>query len=136
VTLAVIFLTKNYFMPQYLSVFANQKIALDITFECANENMVILRDHASGAELFNGNSHMNHNRHWESPVHSGGGPKIYELRSFHKNTPPNGGEPWFESPERVIFANEVAKVVGYEDKNDGDYNDAVATVTWKRGIPV
>lgn len=96
-------------MSQYLAVFQNQKISIDVSFSCAHENAVVIRDHASGQELFNANSHMNNNRHWESAVHSGNAPRIYELRGFHKNTPPDGGQPWYESPERIIFANTVTK---------------------------
>ena len=119
-------------MAQYLAVMQNQKITLDVTFSCAHENAVVLKEYGTGQELFNGNSHMNGNRHWESPKNTSPNPKIYELRAYHKNTPPDGGQPWYESPERIVYANAITKVVGYEDLNDGDYNDAVATVGWKR----
>jgi hypothetical protein len=119
-------------MSQYLPVPKGTRISIETSFHCANENLIVVKDYSNGVEVLNSNSHMNSNRHWESPVNVNDTPTIYELRGYHKNTPPDGGEPWYESVERVIFANPVTKVVGYEDAGDNDFNDAVATVTWRR----
>jgi hypothetical protein len=118
---------------QYLSVFRGQKLVINISFSCAHENHVSVRDFVSGGEIFNANSHMNNNRHWESPVNTSPEPKLYSLLSFHKNTPPDGREPWYPSAERVVFAGPASRIIGYEDSTDGDFNDAVASVLWSIG---
>ncbi|HNP78266.1 MAG TPA: hypothetical protein PKM91_13585 [Cyclobacteriaceae bacterium] len=115
---------------QYLTVQKGQRISVSVSFSCAHENFVSVCDFASGAQLFNANSHMNNNRSWQSPVNTGNVPVAYKIFSQHKNTPPNGNEPWHDSAEQIIFANAVSKIIGYEDSNDADYNDATATVLW------
>jgi len=115
---------------QYLTVQRGQRITVSVSFSCAHENMVSVRDFATNGELFNANSHMNANRHWQSPVNTSNGPVAYKILSQHKNTPPNGNEPWNDSAEQVIFAGPVSKIIGYEDSNDADYNDATATIVW------
>lgn len=115
---------------QYPTVFPGQKLVIKTSFSCAHENHISVRDFVSGTELFNSNSHFGNNRQWESPVNKSDQPTIYTIASSHKNTPPNGREPWYPSAERIVFAGPDSKIIGYEDGNDGDFNDAVATMVW------
>ena len=52
------------------------------------------------------------------------------VAGFHKNTPPNGGEPW-HLLSYFPFINEPKYArIGWEDRDDGDhdFNDAMADI--------
>lgn len=105
-----------------------QELEFRITFNCANENVALLVDVASGNVLFNANSHFGGLRTYVSGTNTTNQPRVLELRGQHKKTPPNGRQPWHNSGEKATVSGDFL-AVGFEDSSDGDYNDALVTVT-------
>ena len=54
------------------------------------------------------------------------------VAEFHKNTAPNGREPWHLSSYLAIINEPKYARIGWEDWNDNDYNDAMADI-WITG---
>lgn len=119
-------------MPKYLTLQPNQKIAVAVTFNCSHENAIIVEAHSSGKAVFQANSHSNNPLSGEIGPNAQKIPVVYRIRGVHKNSAPNARKPWHDSLEKVIFANASSMVIGFEDGNDGDFNDAVATIIWHR----
>ncbi len=120
-------------MAQILPVQPGMDLVVGVTFACAHENEIVIENHATGEHVFSTNSHdKTQPRTWRCPINSGPGVHLYMLRAQHKNGPPDPKLPWVPSAESILYANNAVKIVGYEDANDGDYNDAVATVQWSQ----
>lgn len=105
-----------------------QELEFRITFNCANENAVKLIDVASGNVLFDANSHFGGLRSYICGTNTGNHPIVLELEGIHKNTPPDGRQPWHPSNARTNASGDYL-AVGYEDAGDNDFNDALVTVT-------
>ncbi|AMV20775.1 hypothetical protein [Planctomyces sp. SH-PL14] len=56
---------------------------------------------------------------------------VYIVTGWHKNGPPSGRRPWFQSPKRVFVRNESDLVVGFEDAGQDDYDDALVTISFR-----
>ena len=56
------------------------------------------------------------------------------ISGWHKNSPPAGGRPWFQSPVRFA-PNEPDRFgsgsIGFEDAGDMDYNDITTSYTFQ-----
>jgi hypothetical protein len=65
---------------------------------------------------------------WSTPINNTSHPIRYVISGWHKNTPPNGGQPWHQSPAKVALHTPDAKAIGFEDGADADFNDIVALV--------
>ncbi len=117
-------------MARILTVLPNQKFVVNVTFSAAHENAVVVSEHSTGGQVFNANNMFGQSQSWSSPVNNSASAKLYVIRGLHKNGYNDGSLPWLDSDERVLFANQNSVILGYEDANDGDYNDACATVVF------
>lgn len=65
---------------------------------------------------------------WDSGVNTGLGNITFLISGWHKNSPPAGNKPWYQSPGKVVLQTALDVVFGFEDGADGDYNDIVAFI--------
>ncbi len=57
------------------------------------------------------------------------------ISGWHKNTPPNGSEPWHQSPMQSRGLNAAGlRIAEFEDSGDNDFNDSAA-VYYSRATP-
>ena len=122
-------------MGQVLRLSPGSKMVVSVVFNAVNENEVVIEDFPAGQSVFSATNHGpdGHPKTWESPVNEGGEAKLYRIVARHKTARPgaDGHLPWLTSRDRVLFADGVTQVIGYEDGADDDYNDVTATVMWR-----
>ncbi|PEP75436.1 hypothetical protein CN581_26900 [Bacillus toyonensis] len=53
--------------------------------------------------------------------------EILGIVGWHKEGGPSASKPWIQSLMRIITHSDGSITYGFEDSNDGDYNDIVAT---------
>ena len=102
------------------------------SFDAANEVAIILYDAQTTARIF---TFGNFSRASLGMQAIGTPAQLRVLvTAWHKNTPPNGGQPWFQS--RCRFTSRVRGSTGRfvfaadDGGGDNDFNDAVATITY------
>lgn len=53
------------------------------------------------------------------------------ITGWHKDGPPDGGKPWFQSRMKIFFDTSTVASVGFEDEGgDADFDDAVVRVNF------
>jgi hypothetical protein len=63
---------------------------------------------------------------WNTPTNNTRSTVTYLITGWHKNTPPNGNQPWHQSAQKIVIQTPDMKVIGFEDGADADYNDIMA----------
>ena len=124
-------------MPHYFSIEPGMEATVVANFhnnESRRENQFILWD-PNGQKVFNPiePNPDGRSRIYVIPRNTGPTPQLYKIEGEHKNTGPDAGQPWHASWERVISQTADSLVMGYEDTDavNGDYNDAMATITFR-----
>lgn len=56
--------------------------------------------------------------------------RIFFITGWHKNSPADGGNPWFQSSCRYS-PNNSKGVIGFEDAGDSDYDDIIVEYSFK-----
>lgn len=101
------------------------------SFECGNENRVDVYLHRTGQLLICSKSHPGYGAPTAgtySYTNTSQEIQTVLVVGYHKNTSPNGGEPWHLS-RCFTFINEPKYArLGWEDGDDNDYNDAMADI--------
>jgi hypothetical protein len=107
-------------------------LRITVTFSAQNENAVQIINQANGELIHGFNNYFGGAGTWESGINNSGAPQLIILKGIHKNTPPDGHEPWHPSPEKVLYSDvhHWNTIVGYEDGSDRDFNDARATLQY------
>lgn len=117
-----------------------EQVRIVVAFSANNENCVQVYDQANGTLLAAWSNAEGPGGEWVSPRNMGGSTVILLLVSRHKDTPPDGDEPWHLS-RRLVLDNGQAQAqgtitVGFNDDGgdarDADFNDARVTVIWLR----
>jgi len=107
---------------------------VSVTFEAANENAVGIFEQSSSALIKGFNNYFGGGGVWDSGPNLGGAVRLIRIQGSHKNTPPNGNEPWHPSAERMLYTSPMNRVIGYEDSTDMDFNDAQANISWQHAL--
>jgi hypothetical protein len=115
-----------------ISVAPNETVHIVASFDALNENCVQVYDYFNGGRpVAVWTNYEEGPRTW-SFKNTDSRTVTFLLVGRHKNTPPNGREPWHVSPYRVVEERPNFVRIGYEDGTDNDFNDAEVAVTWVR----
>src|SRR5262249_45891911 len=105
-----------------------EQVKITVSFEAANENCVQIYEHGTGRLLQVWNNYDGGGGSWLSPKNTGDAVHVLLVVGRHKDSPPNGKKPWRLSYFKILDQTDTAVVVGWEDADDQDYNDAVAVI--------
>lgn len=108
------------------------RLRITVTFSAANENAVAITNQADGEVIKGFNNYFGGGGVWDSGLNRSSAPTLLLLSGSHKNTPPDGSEPWHPSPERILYTDalHMTTIIGYEDATDMDFNDARAVLQY------
>lgn len=108
-----------------------EQVLLTASFECAWENCIQVYQLSSGTMLKWWNSHDGGGGQWLTPKNTTDATITLVVAFRHKNSPPNGCEPWRLSAIRVLDKAEGFETVGSEDGGgDSDWQDGLLNLTW------
>lgn len=110
------------------------RAAITFSFNANNENAIIIYRSGNLEKL----AERGNYRRGAGPYtirNNGRRPITLLISGWHKNTPPNGSEPWHQSPMRSRLINAAGlRVAEFEDGGDNDFNDSAA-VYYTRATP-
>jgi hypothetical protein len=124
-------------MPTQIEIPTGHEALIQVSFSAISENAVDIIEHATGGVLRNFNSWYGGGGNWSSGVNTSPHIRLIVIDGKHKKRS-TGRDPWIQSAERVLYEDRRRKrtVIGYEDGDDGDYNDATANVTVQPPTPI
>jgi len=101
---------------------------ISTVFHAYHENAIIVYDEATLGKVWeSGNYWRGGAASVRLPVNTGNSPKVYLIAGWHKDSPPDGSNPWLYSQVRITTSAGGSLTAAFEDGTDYDYNDAVAT---------
>ena len=122
----------NPTLTRMVSIPAGTGWGVSGSFNAANEVAIVLYDALTAAPIF---TFGNFSRTSLGMQALGAATQTHVLvTAWHKNTPPNGGQPWFQS--RCRLTSRVRRSSGRfvfaadDGVGDNDFDDAVATITY------
>jgi hypothetical protein len=111
----------------YFTVPPGSRAVISVTGDALWEQAVVVSTNRNArvAELGN----YQRARVWDSGENTTGRSITYTLAGFHKESPPDGGMPWFSSLGLITRRSARVMSIGFEDSTDDDYNDLIVNVS-------
>jgi hypothetical protein len=102
-----------------------KEVHMEFSFNAYWENAVCVYELPALTKVAERGNYGRSSQRWTTPKNTQASFAKYLVTGWHKNSPPDGGQPWHQSPGRVQVEQSTLRVIGFEDSSDGDYNDAV-----------
>ncbi len=117
---------------QLVSVRPGEQVRILAGFSAVSENCIQIYNQGNNAMVAVWNNYDGGRGEWVSPRNTSSGTVVYLVVSRHKDGGPDAGKPWILSGFRVLDGGQDKGTmkIGFEDSNDGDFNDAMVTMTW------
>ena len=108
-----------------------ETLTITTYFECARENRIDVYLHRTRQLLICSKSHPGFGAPTAgtySYTNTSQEIQTVLVAGFHKNTGPDGGQPWHLSSYATFINEPKYARIGWEDWDDNDYNDAMADI--------